>query len=57
MPSDVATGLILLQQEDVGEQRSVNIIQNVPLELLKEGLYYNFYAQSAFGWYDYLMNN
>ncbi|CAF0772252.1 unnamed protein product [Rotaria sordida] len=50
VPSDVAAGLILLQQEDAIEERSVNIIQNVPLELLKEGLYYNTYAQSAFGW-------
>ncbi|CAF0918588.1 unnamed protein product [Rotaria sordida] len=51
VPSDVAAGLILLQQEDAIEERSVNIIQNVPLELLKEGLYYNTYAQSAFGWF------
>ncbi|CAM4877408.1 unnamed protein product [Rotaria socialis] len=51
VPSDVAAGLILLQQEDVQEERSINIIQHVPLELLKEGLYYNSYAQSAFGWF------
>ncbi|CAF2726589.1 unnamed protein product [Rotaria sp. Silwood2] len=51
VPSDVAAGLILLQQEDSLEERSINITQNVPLELLKEGFYYNSYAQSAFGWF------
>ena len=50
VPSDLAAGLILLQQEDVLEQRSIDIGQTAPLELLKEGLYYNSYAQSAFGW-------
>lgn len=50
VPSDVAAGLILLQQEDVLEERSIDIVQTAPLELLKEGLYYNTYAQSAFGW-------
>jgi hypothetical protein len=50
VPSDVAAGLILLQQEDVLEERSIDIIQTASLELLKEGLYYNSYAQSAFGW-------
>jgi len=44
--------MIILQQEDVLEERSIDIIQTVPLEILKEGLYYNSYAQSAFGWYD-----
>ncbi len=48
--SDVAAGLILLQQEDLLEERSIDIIENVPLEILKEGFYYNSYAQSAFGW-------
>ncbi len=48
--SDVAAGLILLQQEDALQERSIDIIQTAPLELLKEGLYYNSYAQSAFGW-------
>ena len=48
--SDVAVGLILLQQEDLLEERSINIIENVSLEILKEGFYYNSYAQSAFGW-------
>jgi hypothetical protein len=52
VPSDVAAGIIILQQEDVLEERSIDIIQTVPLEILKEGLYYNSYAQSAFGWYD-----
>ncbi|CAF0989765.1 unnamed protein product [Rotaria sp. Silwood1] len=51
VPSDVAAGLVLLQQEDTLEERSMNITQNVPIELLKEGLYYNSYAQSAFGWF------
>jgi hypothetical protein len=51
VPSDVAAGLILLQQEDVLEERSIDITQTAPLELLKDGLYYNSYAQSAFGWY------
>jgi hypothetical protein len=50
VPSDVAAGLILLQQEDVLGERSIDIVQSAPLELLKEGLYYNSYAQSAFGW-------
>ena len=50
VPSDVAAGLILLQQEDVLEERSIDIIQTVPIEILKEGLYYDAYAQSAFGW-------
>lgn len=50
VPSDLAAGLILLQQEDVLEQRAIDIGQPAPLELLKEGLYYNSYAQSAFGW-------
>ncbi|CAF0821414.1 unnamed protein product [Adineta steineri] len=49
--SDVATGLILLQQEDLLEERSIDIIESVPLNILKEGLYYNSYAQSAFGWF------
>jgi hypothetical protein len=48
--SDVAAGLILLQQEDLFEEHSIDIIENVPLEILKEGFYYNSYAQSAFGW-------
>ncbi len=48
--SDVAAGLILLQQEDLLEERSIDIRENVPLEILKEGFYYNSYAQSAFGW-------
>ncbi|CAF0964086.1 unnamed protein product [Adineta steineri] len=51
VPSDVAAGLILLQHEDVLEERQLDIIQTAPLELLKEGLYYNSYAQSAFGWF------
>ncbi|UJR34101.1 hypothetical protein I4U23_021511 [Adineta vaga] len=51
VPSDVAAGLILLQQEDVLEERSIDIVESVPLDLLKEGLYYNSYAQSAFGWF------
>lgn len=55
VPSDVAAGIILLQQEDVLQERSINIIENVPLEILKEGLYYNLYAQSAFGWYEHLI--
>ena len=50
VPSDLAAGLILLQQEDVLEERSIDIVQSAPLELLKDGLYYNTYAQSAFGW-------
>lgn len=50
VPSDVAAGLILLQQEDFLEERSIELTQAAPLELLKEGLYYNTYAQSAFGW-------
>ena len=50
VPSDVAAGLILLQQEDVLEERSIEASQAAPLALLKEGLYYNGYAQSAFGW-------
>lgn len=45
VPSDVAVGLILLQEED-----SIESGENVPLELIKEGFYYNSYAQSAFGW-------
>ncbi|CAF0986943.1 unnamed protein product [Adineta steineri] len=49
--SDVATGLILLQQEDLLEERSIDIIESVPLNILQEGLYYNSYAQSAFGWF------
>jgi hypothetical protein len=53
VPSDLAAGLILLQREDVLEERSIDIIDIPPLELLKEGLYYNSYAQSAFGWYKY----
>jgi hypothetical protein len=48
--SDVAAGLILLQQEDLVEERSIEMIEDVPLEILKEGFYYNSYAQSAFGW-------
>ncbi len=48
--SDVAAGLILLQQEDLLEERSIDIRESVPLEILKEGFYYNSYAQSAFGW-------
>lgn len=50
VPSDVAAGLILLQQEDMSEEHVIDIEQTAPLELLKEGLYYNSYAQSAFGW-------
>jgi hypothetical protein len=48
--SDIAAGLILLQQEDLLEERSIDVIESVPLEILKEGFYYNSYAQSAFGW-------
>ncbi len=48
--SDVAAGLVLLQQEDLFEERSIDIIESVPLEIIKEGFYYNSYAQSAFGW-------
>lgn len=51
VPSDVAAGLILLQKEDFLEERSIDTAQPAPLELLEEGLYYNTYAQSAFGWY------
>ena len=51
VPSDLAAGLVLLQQEDVNEQRSIEVTQTAPLELLKQGLYFNSYAQSAFGWY------
>lgn len=50
VPSDVAAGLVLLQEEDLLEERSIDCGENVPLEILKEGLYYNCYAQSAFGW-------
>lgn len=50
VPSDVAAGLILLQQEDFLEERSIEFTRPAPLDLLKEGLYYNAYAQSAFGW-------
>jgi hypothetical protein len=50
VPSDAAAGLILLQQEDMSEEHVIDIEQTAPLELLKEGLYYNSYAQSAFGW-------
>ncbi|CAF0843654.1 unnamed protein product [Adineta steineri] len=49
--SDVATGLILLQQEDLLEERSIDIIESAPLNIVQEGLYYNSYAQSAFGWF------
>ena len=48
--SDFAAGLVLLQQEDLYEERSIDIYESVPLQLLKDGLYYNSYAQSAFGW-------
>jgi hypothetical protein len=48
--SDVAAGLVLLQQEDFFENRSIDVIDSAPLEVLKEGFYYNSYAQSAFGW-------
>ena len=51
VPSDLAAGLILLQREDVLEERAIDIVEVPPLELLEEGLYYNSYAQSAFGWY------
>ncbi|CAF3542582.1 unnamed protein product [Rotaria sp. Silwood1] len=57
VPSDVAAGLVLLQQEDTLEERSMNITQNVPIELLKEGLYYNSYAQSAFGCLDWMSHD
>lgn len=50
VPSDLAAGLILLQEEDFMEERSIDISQTAPLDLLEEGLYYNTYAQSAFGW-------
>lgn len=50
VPSDLAAGLVLLQQEDINEQRSIEVTQTAPLELLEQGLYYNSYAQSAFGW-------
>lgn len=48
--SDVVAGLILLQEEDLLEERSIDIIENVPLDILQQGFYYNSYAQSAFGW-------
>ena len=48
--SDVAAGLVLLQQEDLFEERSIDAQQSGPFELLQEGFYYNSYAQSAFGW-------
>jgi hypothetical protein len=50
VPSDVAAGLMLLQHEDIAEDRSINRSQLAPLDLLEQGLYYNTYAQSAFGW-------
>ncbi|CAF0847048.1 unnamed protein product [Didymodactylos carnosus] len=40
VPSDLAAGLILLQQEDVYERRSLNITKIPPIELLKEGHQY-----------------
>ncbi|CAF1381068.1 unnamed protein product [Adineta ricciae] len=49
--SDFAAGLVLLQQEDLYEERSIDIYESVPLQLIKDGLYYNSYAQSAFGWF------
>ena len=48
--SDVAAGLVLLQQEDLREEHSIDVLESVPSEILREGFYYNSYAQSAFGW-------
>ena len=51
VPSDVAAGLILLrEEEDFFEEHSIESGENLPIEILKEGFYYNSYAQSAFGW-------
>ena len=51
VPSDVAAGLILLRQEDALVEHLIDTKEIASLELLKEGLYYNSYAQSTFGWY------